>query len=200
MLTTQENPDPPTNAIQRNQLRIARWATLLAVPGVLIAGLTYYEQHSKDLEQDADRVVYWENGPYVDKADPNKHVTRITVRNTSSQPVTDLVLQAIGDDTAYRPQVVVATVPPCREMVIWVQRDTLQEAWQRMGKPIALADVPLWRTARMDFTVGGESWERTTAGLAPRPARPYDTWPAQGLTAARIVKNPEATAIPCGNA
>ncbi|WP_433789239.1 hypothetical protein [Actinoplanes sp. CA-252034] len=199
MVTLREDdPEPPTLGIRKRELRAARWAALLAVPGVVIGGLTFCEQQRKEIERDADQVVFWEDGPYVDKADLRRHVTRITVRNTSSQPVTDVVLQAIGDGDAYRPEIVVATVPPCREMVIWVQRDILQETWHRMGRSMALADVPLWRTARMDFTVGGESWERTKTGLAPRPARAHDTWPAEGLAAARIVRNPDAEAIPCG--
>jgi hypothetical protein len=161
-----------------------------------VAGLTYYDDHQQDVQRDASLVTYTEDGPWTDKADPAEHVTRILLRNLSTLTVTGVVLQAGGD--SYQPQVQVNVIPPCREMTVWVRRDQLQLAWQRMDRSMDLTDVPLWRTARMDFSVAGASWERTNDRLAPRPARAHDTWPAAGLTAARIVKTVEARAIPCG--
>jgi hypothetical protein len=201
----------------RTQIRQV-WVNLLlvalAVPSVVFAATTFQDQQRlmrdqqrlnerallRDDQRWAALVTFWETGPYTDKPDPRVHVTRMTVRNMSSMPVTDVVLLAAGDETAYQPQVHIAMIPPCHEMEIWVQRDTLQEAWQRMGRTVRLADVRLWLTGRMDFFVGGKGWERTNHTLAPRPDRAHDRWAPADLTAARIVKNAVPDETPeCGN-
>jgi hypothetical protein len=202
----------------RTQVRQV-WVNLLlvalAVPSGVIALTTYQDQqqlmrdqqrlNTRALERDEQRwsslVTFWESGPYTDKPDPRKHVTGMMVRNMSSLPVTDVVLHSTGDEDTRRPQVHIATIPPCHQMKIWVQRDALQAAWQRMGRPAQLLDVQLWRTARMDFFVGGKGWERTNHRLAPRPARAHDVWSPADLAAARIVKNEPTVQTPeCGDA
>ncbi|MEV4275052.1 hypothetical protein [Actinoplanes xinjiangensis] len=200
----------------RTQVRQV-WVNLLlvalAVPSVVFAVSTYQDQqrlmrdqqrlNARALERDDQRwaslVTFWETGPYTDKADPRVHVTRMMVRNMSSLPVTDVVLLTTGDDSARRPQVHIPMIPPCHEMEVWVQRGALRTAWQRMGRTIRLADVELWRTARMDFFVGGRGWERTNHRLAPRPTRAHDAWAPVDLAAARIVKNEVPQQTPeCG--
>jgi hypothetical protein len=202
-------------------------ALLVAIPGVIIAARTYRDQQklSRDqgslnamaLEREARRyasgVSFWDMGPYtMDKVGKGKakhavpktesrHVTDVRIRNTTTLPVTNLVLFSVprpgtAGAAAYRPVVQVRTIAPCQEMIVWVERQDLYGAWQRMGAGLAMHDVPLWTTGGMYFRVGGTDWKLTNESLeSVRGRRQFDGVPETGtFETARIGE--EASAKP----